>query len=733
MDFIYTHFLLLVLTAFLISPVVQGTEHDQSQNTGVQNELFVPAANEISLDSLNTTVETLMRSNRISEAYQLSHRGLKIAEENSDYDKIFDFSLSLAGQFLDRNVPDSTIFYSKKARDLANTDEKLKQALNSLGNGHAKAGRSIIAIDLYEQVLALADTLNSENYSVGVLINLATAYSSQGDFNKGLQYNFEALERSEDLGNNEYIAIITNNLGDKYNDLENYDQAEYYLNRSREISEEQGFKTNLVRVLLNLGNTYMATDRYDQAESAYFRVLNLHKESGNATGEIQVIYNLGMLNLAKGEYSEARKFLIQSLNRSEEINIYPGIFYSTNGLGELELELGNIQQAIERYRKGVSVTEEIENRGMKVSAYQNMYNVYKEAGNAAEALSWLERVNSLREDMRSAENERLRAQFETKFDLRRSEQENKLIEIQKQQQEAQLKQQRWIIISALMGIAVLLIAGFILIRTNQKRKAANLKLIESNRRLKNLNTTVQDQKEELERLNNIKTKLFAIIAHDLRGPLGSLQSLLYLLREHDLSEKETNELTANLEKNMLENSSMMDNLLGWAQSQMNGLSINKRAFDLQLAVQSVLDQFKLQLESKGIQLITEVPEGTMIYADYDLMKLVLRNLIANAIKFSNPDSTILIKSHKTDADTYQIAVEDSGVGIPENVKHKIFSDEHFTSSGTNKEKGSGLGLNLCKEYVEKHGGSIWFESEANKGTTFFFTIDSAEEKELIDA
>lgn len=733
MDFIYMRPLILALSAFLIPPVVLGAEHVRSQDAGTQTELKVPAANEISLDSLNATVENLMRINRISEAYELSHRGLKIAKENNDYDKVFDFYLSLAGQFLDRNVPDSTIYYSEKARDLAHTDEKLKQALNSLGNGHAKAGRSIIAIDLYKQVLALADTLNSERYSVGVLINLATAYSSQSDVNKGLQYYFEALERSEELGNNEFIAIITNNLGDKYNDMENYDQAEYYLNRSREISEEQGFQTNLVRVLLNLGNTYMATDRYDQAENAYFRVLDLHKESGNATGEIQVIYNLGMLNLAKGEYSEARKFLTQSLNRSEEININPGIFYSTNGLGELELELGNIQEAVDRYQKGVSVTEEIENPGMKVSAYQNMYTVYKEAGNAAEALSWLERVNSLRDDMRSAENERLRAQFETKFNLRRSEQENKLIEIQQQQQQAQLKQQRWIIISALVGILILLIAGFVLIRTNQKRKAANLKLIESNRSLKKLNGTVQDQKEELERLNNIKTKLFAIIAHDLRGPLGSLQSLLYLLREHDLSEKETNELTANLEKNMLENSSMMDNLLGWAQSQMNGLSINKRAFDLQLAVQSVLDQFKLQLESKGIELITEVPEGTMIYADYDLMKLVLRNLIANAIKFSNPDSTILIKSRKTDADTYQVAVEDSGVGIPENVKHKIFSDEHFTSAGTNKEKGSGLGLNLCKEYVEKHGGSIWFESETDEGTTFFFTIASAEEKELVDA
>lgn len=123
----------------------------------------------------------------------------------------------------------------------------------------------------------------------------------------------------------------------------------------------------------------------------------------------------------------------------------------------------------------------------------------------------------------------------------------------------------------------------------------------------------------------------------------------------------------------------------------------------------------------------------MIYADYDLMKLVLRNLIANAIKFSNSGSSIFIKSKKSADGMYQIAVVDQGVGIPEKDQQKIFSDEHFTSTGTNKEKGSGLGLNLCKEYVEKHGGSIWFNSEVGKGTTFYFTIHSAEEQELINA
>lgn len=733
MDFPKLLLLFIILSASILSAAIHVSdglqEHVNDEKTGQSTAV----SDSSSLDAIKSYVEILTRKNELSDAYKLSHRGLKLAEQAGDSKSIFDLSLALAGQFLDRNIPDSTIYYSEKAREIAGTTEELKQALNSLGNGHAKAGRSIIAIDLYERVLSIADSLNSDRYSVGVLINLATAYSSQGDTNKGLQYYFEALERSEEIGNNEFIAIIANNLGDKYNELENYEDAEYYLNLSREVSKKEGLQTNLVRVLLNLGNNYKQTERYSEAESAYSRVLDLHMESGNVTGEIQVIYNLGMLHLVKDDYEKAGDYLNESLSRSENVNIIQGIFYSTNGLGELALETKNVGEAIKHYQRGLSLTEETENPAMKLTAYQNMYNAFKQSGNDSKALEWIEKLNDLEEDKRSVESDRLRAQYETKFDLRRSEQEKKLIEMQREQQEAQLKQQRWIIILALSGITILLIAGFILLRINQKRKSANLKLIDTNRQLKKLNQTVQDQKEELERLNNIKTKLFAIIAHDLRGPLGSLQSLLYLLREHDLSEQETNELTANLEKNMLENSSMMDNLLGWAQSQMNGLSINKRAFDLRLAVQSVLDQFTLQLETKDIDLILQVPENTMVYADYDLMKLVLRNLIANAIKFSHSGTTILVKSKKSDNDMYQVAVEDHGVGIPEIDRQKIFSDEHFTSTGTSKEKGSGLGLNLCKEYVEEHGGSIWFTSEAGRGTTFYFTIHSAEEKKLVKA
>jgi len=715
----------LLVSLIFFGSVGKTSAENESQNFDLAKET------KATVDSLESYIIELIRKNQLSDAHQWSAKGIKLARKIEYRQGEFNLLLQMGSQFLDRNMPDSTIYYSSLAHELAESDFEIMQALNSLANGHTKAGRSVVGIDLYEQVLALADSINDKKYSMGVLINLATAYKNQGEIEESLKYYFEALERSEESGRYDFIALISNNLGDTFIDMENYERAEHYLNYSKEMSYHEDDRVNLVRVYLNMGNLYKHTGRFDEAESSYQKVLEMHRQSGNLPGKIQVTYNIGMMHLARQDYDSARRHLMKSLADSRDINMPLGIYYSLTGLGKLELDLGNITKAADHYKESYGIAQSLANKAMQLNAMEKVYKAYKLAGNKSEALNWLEKVTELKDELRSGERDRLNAQYEAKFNLRQAEQEKQLIQLQQEQQSAQLEKQRVIIASAFSGIIFLLIAGGILIYVNKKRKSANVELLLSNGRLKGLNETVRRQKEELEGLNNIKTKLFAIIAHDLRGPLGSLQSLLYLLREHNLSEEEKNKLTTTLEKNMLENSSMMDNLLGWAQSQLNGITVNKRPFDLRIGVESVLDQFTLQAESKNISLVIDVPEYTYIFADYDLMKLVIRNLVANAIKFSHNDSAIHIGFDKADAGKYQIYVRDFGLGISEENQSKIFTSDNFTSPGTNREKGHGLGLNLCKEYIEKQGGSIWFESKEGEGTVFYFTADAYQKKEKL--
>lgn len=690
--------------------------------------------NRATVDSIEVFVDDLIRRNQLADAHHWATRGLKLADKIDYAEGEFELAILNAYQFLNRSMTDSTIFYSERALELSANEDQKKKAMNSLANGYSRSGQSIIAIDLYEKVLALSDSVENDMHRVGVLSNLANTHARQGNIDTSLRYYFEALEKSEDAGNDEYIAIISNNLGDKFTLQENYEQAEYYLDRSREISERIDLRSNLVRVYLNLGILYQSTGRFEEAENSFQQALDMQQEAGSLPGEIQVRYNIGTMYIEKNEFDQARTYLQESLNKSREIGFPMGTYYGSKGMGQLEHKLGNYTKAIEYFTEAAEISKSFDSKEPQLDTYEELYEAHKSAGNEDQALNWLEKVNELTEEIQSTEQDQLTAQYETKFNLRQSEQEREIAELQQEQQSAQLELQKWIILFAFAGITVLLIVGAVLIRSNQKRKRANRLLIKSNRQLKQLNKTVENQKEELERLNNIKTKLFAIIAHDLRGPLSSLQSMLYLLREHELSEDETNKLITSLEKNMLENSSMMDNLLGWAKSQMNGISVNKRPFDLRHAIESVLEQFTLQAESKGVEFIIELPKNSTVCADYDLLKLVLRNLIANAIKFSYANSRIHIGADHAGDSTFRVYVKDHGIGIAKENRSKIFTDDHFTSQGTNSEKGSGLGLNLCKEYIENHGESIWFETEEGKGSTFYFTIAAeTREKELVNS
>ena len=395
------------------------------------------------------------------------------------------------------------------------------------------------------------------------------------------------------------------------------------------------------------------------------------------------------------------------------------------------MEQGNVSRALRWYYRANRALEDDQYTSLRLVSYQNLYNAYKEEGNFNSSLKWLESYNDLTEDLSASEKSRLLAEYEALFNLQQSKQESEILQARQLETEARLEYQRNINMIVFGMVILLLFTAFFLIRTSRKRDEMNQELKKTNEQLNEMNLKVKQQNDELAQINEIKNKLFAIIAHDLRGPLSSLQSLLYLIRDHDLSESEMDEISSMLEKNLQENASMMDNLLAWAKAQMNGIQLNQREFALKLGIKSVIDQIKFQAEGKGVSIETNLPDEIEVVADYDMIKLVVRNLIANAIKFSKPGGVINVEAEDK-GDFYEIKVKDNGVGIKKEDQDKIFSKAHFTSRGTENEKGSGLGLMLCKEFIETHGGKLWFESEVDKGTTFIFTIPrkTPEENEL---
>lgn len=243
--------------------------------------------------------------------------------------------------------------------------------------------------------------------------------------------------------------------------------------------------------------------------------------------------------------------------------------------------------------------------------------------------------------------------------------------------------------------------------------------------LQQANKAISEQKRELEELNQVKTTFFSIIAHDLRSPLSALLYFLEMVSASEIDQQEQERLLVRLSEEGQNTLNMLDNLLRWSNAQLSGMTMSQEVIPLSDLLQNTLGQIKLSAARKQISLnVCENPEYD-IFVDKEMIMLVLRNLLSNAIKFTPRGGSIEVVC-RSDQDWVELQVRDSGIGIADNLQNTIFSiGDHCTSFGTDGEKGTGLGLPLCKSFVEKHGGRIWVESRPNQGSTFHFTVPGA--------
>ncbi|MCF8231270.1 MAG: cache domain-containing protein [Bacteroidales bacterium] len=247
--------------------------------------------------------------------------------------------------------------------------------------------------------------------------------------------------------------------------------------------------------------------------------------------------------------------------------------------------------------------------------------------------------------------------------------------------------------------------------------------------LKEAQAKLQQNEEELKKLNATKDKFFSIIAHDLKNPLNALSGFADLLKEEydNYDEEERKEMIKNIITSTDNMAKLLQNLLEWSRSQMGRLSFNPVAFQPGEIIKENIELMKSQAAHKQIQLNYEkTAEPQPVYADKKMISTVLRNIISNAIKFSYPNGKITIRAEQED-NNCRVDIEDNGIGMTEEEKDKIFDvGEKFKKTGTSDEKGTGLGLILVKEFVEKNNGTIHVESTPNQGTTFSFTLPLSE-------
>jgi len=239
-----------------------------------------------------------------------------------------------------------------------------------------------------------------------------------------------------------------------------------------------------------------------------------------------------------------------------------------------------------------------------------------------------------------------------------------------------------------------------------------------------LNDLVKDDKIKLADVVSTNAKFLSLIAHDLRNPFNAIIGILDLLEEgfDDYSKTEIQKLISIANNSAIRTLSLLDNLLAWSVSQNTEKNFNPIKINLRELIINEFESFNSSAAQKQISMDHSVIPNLYVTADLQMVKTIFRNLISNAIKFSKTGGIILIRA--TEGKQFvEIEVQDNGIGISEKTQKKLFKIEEFRStSGTNNEQGTGLGLMFCKEFVGRHGGKIWIESEPEKGSKFKFTL-----------
>jgi len=523
-------------------------------------------------------------------------------------------------------------------------------------------------------------------------------------------------------------------IGEEFEKKSDFGQAVFHFNKS--------------------ANVYWVYGYLDNAIELFQKALTLSERIGNDNGIYVLNTNIGLISVDKGENEKALKHFANATATARKLGRKNDVASSLLNQTNICYETNLINEALVFLNEAHAIAQELNDIRLLRNAYSLYTKVYDKLGNREESAKYFELFAAItkkiqQEEMKRKEEEanRLVSQVTSKIIeveaekqatqkeleekqqfLEQAEQESRerLMQIELLSKERELQQaiisRHKLIQNIYIGIIIVILgfAALIFFFYSEKKKANRL-VEQKNAEISRQNVEIQEQAEKLKELNQLKDKLFSIISHDLRSPLGSLLTLLSVTKEGYFTEEGFKNVIEDLSKNVGYTYELLENLLKWAQSQLQGTKLNPSVFNLIDATKNKLNIYSEQAVSKGITLQNLINDDISVYADRDMIELVLRNLIANAIKFSNDGSTVSVSAKQKD-DWVEVCVADSGQGItPENLK-KLFGKELFTTVGTRKEKGSGLGLVLCKDFITLNGGKIWASSTLGKGSKFFFTL-----------
>ena len=596
---------------------------------------------------------------------------------------------------------DSAIYYAGKAIELLqeyNDSVLLGWAEISMSTAYYYKGvldsalmHGQKAMSIYEKVGDEYDISDAHNNIANVLGDMGMIESAIVHYYEGLRV-FENWERSED-----YSHYIYNNLATVFMDVEDYPRALEHLNRSLEMAiafEDTGL---IALSLSNMASTYLELKDLEKAEEMIDRVIEIARSFPD--GKTDLAFGIGLcadLYAERKEWEESIEANYESRRLFAETVSLSDVAIADIGIAEAYTELGQADKALQITERLLSLPEVIENPVTLFDALNQHSKAAETLGLHELAYASARRAIEIDDTLRSRE-----AMTQVRYmEMRELQRENNnlldITSIQREMNEStqeRIALQRYLIIGAIVLILVTLAFLYFLFKNDQRRKASEI---------------------ELRELNRSKDQLLSIIGHDLRGPMGGLETLLEMMNRGDLSQEEIKAIAPSAIENLSQARNLLEDLLQWGVHQLNSRSVDFTTIHVKALVEDVFHSLNMLAENKGNRLVNDVPTELLVRSDRNIQSFILRNLLQNSIKFTH-NGTIRVRG--IDSGRVSIFVEDEGVGMPDGEVDRILRGEVFSSHGTHGETGTGLGMSLVREFTNALGGELDIRSEKDRGTS----------------
>ena len=596
---------------------------------------------------------------------------------------------------------DSALFYARKGLVFAEKKHYvLGQGimLHAIGQVNERHGLLDLARTEYAQAKSLFSQIGYNKGVASTTNGLGVIAGKTGKYDEATRYFLEALKVFETTKDTSGIVQSYIKLGVVNDHLGNLDEAlEYYLKAERLNTAPLHSNASLT-LLNNIGIIYGKRNDITTALRYFHKGLEESATSGSTGVHIALLGSLGTAYEKAGKHDSALYFQEQALSRARENNLPEEEARALVNLASLFAKTSP-RKSLELLSDALAITERIRQLNLMTEVYESMINLQKAGGHFREALLLSEKRQLLKDSLFSLQKSKEIANLHAVHELAR--QENEIRDLAVMNEKSIL--QRNVMIAVAMVALTLIGIGWYL-----------------NRKISILNRQLVRKQIELKKSNTVKDKLFSILGHDLRAPLTRVIGLLNVLSLQHRTPDES-EIIEKLRHQSVNTLDTLDNLLMWGQSQLKGIRLNQQVIHARERIRKTIVLASDYAVQKNVTLVDNTPHDLTVYADAAHFDFLIRNLLSNAIKFSHSGGTVVINAFPLGNEII-FSIQDSGVGIPKEMQDEIFLSGNESIKGTWNEKGTGIGLMLCREYVTENGGRIWVESETNKGATFYFAL-----------